>query len=344
MAFPFIFESNFELGNNAEWDSETDTEGVLNIRHYTKLARYDASLVGPIAPWRGAFCAEWDLVGDTADHILIEGDLDIADTATAFSRFYLFLGKDLAGLTDTFNIYELQGTANAVEFAVGLRVTTGAQNVEIGIGQTAPTVFAAQPLVRGRWYCIELEANAETDGSGTGTVYVDGSPVATVATLTNTAVLRGVLGVQNTLDTTKGHIFVDAFVFDDLRIGPQLDRYPETIWLSKSTHVCLGSSELLNVTLIPGTGTDSALKVYDTDVADTLDESNIVAHLFNLTASEPPIDLADVPVCVKRGAFVQLTGTAPRALVHIGRSQGYTSHGRVRQHGFSRTVTKIATQ
>lgn len=333
MAFPFIFESNFELGTNGEWDSETDVEGALNIRSYNYLARYDVTKIGPIAPWRGAFVAEWNLSGDTSDHILIEGDLNIADTVTRFTRFYLFLGKNLTGVTDIFNIYELQGTANAVENAIGLRITTGSELVEIGIGQTAPASFATQKLFKGQWYCIELASTIQTGGTGTATLYVDGAAVQVISSLTNTAVLRGVLGTQNTLSTTLGHIFIDKFAFDDTRLNTIKTRYPETVLLTKSEHVCVGESELLNVTLLPGTGTDSVLKIFDTDKADTGDESNIVAHLYNLTASEPPIDLADVPVCVRRGAFVQLTGTAPRAVVHVGRSQGYYSAGRIRQHG-----------
>jgi len=345
MAFPFIFESNFEGGVVTEWDSETDVEGVLNVRHYSHNARQGVQNVGPIAPWRGAFEAEWDLVGDTADHTLIEGDLDIADTVTRWTRFYLFLGKDLQGITDIFNIFELQGTADAVENAISLRVTTNVANVEIGIGQTAAAVFAPQPLERGRWYCIELESTIQTGGTGTINLYVDGALVQAVTTLTNTAVLRGVLGTQNTLATTVGHIFVDSFIFDDLRIFPQVDRFPDVFWVTKSTHICVGDSELLNVTLVPtGAGVNLVLKIYDTDSAFVSDESNVVALLHNLTAAEPPIDLADVPVCVKRGAYIQLAGTTPQALIHIGRSQGYRSQGRIRQHGINRKPHNLSQE
>ena len=342
MAFPFIFESNFEQGTVGEWDSETDVELALNIRHYSYLSRHDVTRVGPIAPWRGAYCAEWDLAGDTAAHVLIEGDIDIADTVTRYSRFYLMVGRDLlATADDTFNIYEVQGTADAVENAVGLRITAATDVVEIGVGNVAPTAFAASPLIKGRWYSVELVSNIQTGGTGTATLWVDGVSVATVTTLTNTAVLRGVLGTQNTLSTTTGHLFMDAFVFDDAQIGPMFDRFPETQWITKSIHVCVGASDLLNVTLLPGTGTNSVLKIYDTDVASTADEGAVRAHLFNLTASEPPIDLADVPVSVKRGAYVELAGTAPRALVHIGCSQGYYSAGRIRQHGLNRRTHHV---
>ncbi len=343
MSFPFIFDSNFEIGTNGEWDSETDTEGALNIVHYSKLAKYDTTKIGPIAPYRGAYVAEWNLLADTADHILIEGDIDVADTVTRYSRFYFFFGHDFrATADDTFNLYEVQGTANAVENAVGFRITAATQALEIGVGQVAPTVFATSLIQRGRWYCVELISVIQTNGTGTATIQLDGYQVATVTTLTNTAVLRGALGVQNTLTTTLGHIFVDQYVFDDTHIGPFVDRFPETQLVLKTTHLCLGDSELLNVTLLPGTSTDSVLKIYDTDAAYTTDENALVATLYNLTTSEPPIDLADVPIALKRGAYAVLSGTAPRALVHIGRSQGYQSVGRIRQHGYNRKPHPIA--
>lgn len=336
MARPYIFEDNFESGGVGAWDSETDVELALNVRHYSWLAREDATKVGPIAPYRGAYVLEFDSKGDTADHVLIEGDMDIADTATGYAGFYLFLGKDLRGVTDIFNIFELQGTVNAVEAAISLRITTGSDEVEIGVGQTAAATFSTEKLQKGRWYHIGLKTLVSTGGVGTSELFVDGVSRHSIGTITNTAVLRGVLGIQDTLSTTLGHIYFDQFAFDDGQILPFSDRYPETILIYKSQHIALGQTDLLNVTLEQGAGTDNVLKIYDTDKANTTDEHNLVAWLYNLTASEPPIDLADVPVTVKRGAYVQLTGTSPRALIHIGSSQGYYSAGRVRQHGAKR--------
>jgi hypothetical protein len=334
MAFPFIFESNFETGLVTEWDSETtDTLGRLNVRHYTYLARYQVSNVGPIAPWRGAYCLEIDMGGETDAHQLIEGDLNIADTATAFARFYLFIGKDFTGTgDDIFNIFE-QNSAAAVERAVSLRITAATNAVDIGVGKVAGTVWSAQPLTRGKWLCVELESTFQAGGTGTGKVYLDGALVAEIDTLTDIAGTTGSLGTKNAASTTSGHLFFDGFVADDLRIGCQVDRYPDVVWVTKTAHICVGDSELLNVTLMQGAGTDNVLSIFDTDRAYIGDEGNKVAKLYNLTASEPPIDLADVPVTVKRGAYVVLSGTSPQAMIHIGRSQGYRSHGRIRQHG-----------
>lgn len=342
MPLPYIHESNFEIGTTGEWDSETtDTLNRLNVRHYSFLAREDVTKVGPIAPYQGAYCLEIICGGETDAHQLLEGDHDAADTARVFCRFKLFIGNDFtATADDIFNIYEFRSAA-AIERAVSLRITAATGAINIGVGKVAGTVWYGEALQRGRWYNVEAEVLISTIGSGTGDVYLDDTDAASITGLTDLAQTTGSLGTNNVLSTTSGHLYFDKLVFDNLSAGLIADRYPEQAWLSKTTHVCLGQSELLNVTLMQGAGTDNSLKIYDTDSATTGD-SNLVAELYNLTANEPPIDLADVPLNVKRGAYVVLAGTAPRALVHIGRSQGYTSHGRVRQLGAKRNAHFLA--
>lgn len=345
--FPFSFEENFEAGTLGSFDSETDTGSLLNFVHYSKLAGYNPTIVGAIAPWRGAFVAEW-LLGDTNDHTLIESTMAIADTTTAWTRFYLFLGKNLtATADDVFSIYELQGTANAQECVVALKITAATNAIQIGSAQTqAGITFTSANLDRGRWLGIEVKTVVQV-GSATGTseVFVDGSSIGAVTNAAiNTAILRGVLGTQDTLSTTVGYLFMDRVAFDLLQIGRDRDRYPESVLLTKTAHVCLGESQLLNVTLLSGGAGDNTLTVYDTDRADVASDDTVVAILHNLTASEPPIDLPNSPVSVKRGAYVVLGGTNPRALIQIGRSQGYFSHGRVRQHGMNRSQWANTTQ
>lgn len=346
-SFPYLLEENFEDGTLGNFDSETDTGSLLNFVHYSKLAGYQPSIVGAIAPWRGAFVAEW-LLGDTNDHILIDAALAAANGVTIYTRFYMFLGKNLqATADDIFSIYELQGTANAQESVIALKITAATGAIQIGSAQTqAGITFASANLDRGKWLCIELKTACVT-GAATGTseVFVDGSSIGSVTNAAvNTAIARGCLGTQDTLATTTGYLFMDRFTCDDARIGVERDRYPETMLLTKTGHVCLGESQLMNVTLLNGGATDNVLVIYDTDRADTADEGNIVAYLKNITSSEPPIDLPNAPVSVKRGAYVVMTGTNPRAMIQVGRSQGYFSHGRVRQHGINRSQWANATQ
>lgn len=338
MAFPFVFESNFEQGTNAEWTSETDVAGILNYRHYTWLGRYQPDKVGPIAPWRGAYVAEWDLVGDTSDHTLISSSIVIADTTTLWMRMLLFLGKDLTGATDVFNIYEHQGTANAVEAAVGLRITTGAATVEIGIGQTSPTAYATQKLEKGKYYTVELATVVQSGGTGTSDLYVDGSLVASITGITNTAVLRGVLGTQDTLSTTLGHIFVSEVAFDELRIYPHRTRFPVSVQLTKSSHVFVGPGWIDSTALLSSAGT---VVLYDTDTANTHNAEGSI----ELDSTRSIVGY-DGGAYFERGCYAVL-GATTRAEVKVGTSNittqslgpiTYGSVGALRQYAHKRSV------
>lgn len=328
MAFPYIFESNFEQGSNAEWDSETDTGSKLDFPHYSTLA----NVANAPMPYRGAYCMRI-LMGDTNDHTLIEGDLDIADAGTAYTRFYLFAASDVtATADDTFNIYELQQAGGTNEMVLGMRITAATNLLEIGIGDAvAPTSFVTFP--RNKWVCVELLATPSTGGSGVLTLFLDESQVATVTTLTQAAAIgRGVLGTQDTLSTTTGGLYFDQFIFDDGRLYGLPIRYPEELYITKTAHVFVGQGTIENVSLLSGSSTDSVLSLYDTDQNNTLHTGRMKLELKGVVASDV-VDPAGVPVNVQRGCYVVLTGTAPRAIIKIGHAQGYYSNGRIRQHG-----------
>ena len=331
MAFPWIFESNFEQGSNAEWDSESDTGSLLDFPHYSTLSKITNAPV----PYRGAYCMRVQC-GDTNDHTLIEGDLDIADGGTAHTRFYLWAASDFtATADDTFNIYELQQAGGTVEISLGMRVTAASNLLEIGIGDgTAPSTFTSFP--RGKWVCVELLATVSTGGAGVVTLFLDETQVLTLTSQTHAAAVgRGVLGTQNTLATTTGALYFDQFVFDDARIYGLPIRYPEEIYMTKTGHVFVGSGTIENVSLLSGAAADNILQVFDTDVNNTDHVGRMKLELKNTAASEL-VDPAGVPADFQRGAYVVMSGTNPRALVKIGRAQGYWSQGRIKQHGSER--------
>ena len=163
MAFPFIFHSNFAAGSEAEWDSETDVELLLDFPHYSELAR----IPGMGMPYSGAYCMRIR-PGDTADHTLTEGDIDIADGSTAFFRFALFASNDFTGTADdVFSIFELQQGGGTVELTLGMRVTAATNALDIGVGDgTAPSSYVGFP--RGRWVIVELETKISTSSALTG--------------------------------------------------------------------------------------------------------------------------------------------------------------------------------
>ena len=342
MAFPWIFESNFETGDNSEWDSETDTGSQLDIAHYSELARFP----WPTAvPFEGAYCMRVAL-SSTVDAFLLEGSIDISLSGNRFVAFDMWLSPDFTGTAnDTINILELQSTGPAVEVAFGLRVVAATNVVNLGIGETAPTSFSSLALDRSVWYTIELDVTLDSGGTdGTIDLYVSktGEPYATsvaatqVGSLAQAAVIQGVLGVQDQLATTTGTILFDNFKFDDARIYPKKRRYDDTVLLTKSGHAFVGRGTVDNVTLMSGAGTDCVLAVYDSDTGDTNDATSMVLELKN-TAVNEVVDPAGTPVNVVQGAFVQLSGTNPRALVKMCNVQNY-SDANVRSHGLRRKV------
>ena len=207
MAHPWLFESNFEAGTNAEWDSEGDTGSKLDFPHFSTLARVPKLAM----PYRGAYCMRVDLrPGDTNDHTLTEGDIDIADGATRYFRFALFASEDFtATADDSFNIFELQQDDGTREVSMGMRVTASTNQLDIGVGDgVAPSSYVGFP--RGRWVIVEWEVKVSTSDAGTSILYLDGASVISLASLDQAAAVgQGVFGTQDTLSTTTGTLLFD---------------------------------------------------------------------------------------------------------------------------------------
>jgi len=231
-------------------------------------------------------------------------------------------------------VFELQNTNNTVRMAIGLRAGTSGTGAtrfyDIGIGATAPSVWATPyGMQTNRWYCLEFEVHPNTT-TGAATLYIDGSLAATVNDLNGAdgaqAIGQGVLGTQNTLSTTTGVVLFDEFVQDDARLYPIVDRFPDTVLLTKSGHVFVGPGIIDNISLLSGAGTDCVLTVYDTDRGNSNDASKIVTELKNISNNEL-VDPAGMPAEVRRGCYVVLSGTNPRALVKIRRASNYSPQG-----------------
>lgn len=338
MSFPFIFESNFEQGSNAEWDSETDTGSQLDFPHYSELARLPWHVA---APFRGAYCMRATLSGGTADAFVLEGDIDIAADANRFIRFMLWISPDFTGsANDTIHLLELQSSGPVIEAVFGLRIVAATNVINFGIGETAPTSFGSLEIERGKWYSVELDITLDDGGSNDGTIDLYVTPedehsatavhATQVASLDQAAVIQGVLGVQNHLATTTGTILFDQVVFDDTRVYAIKDRYKQTQLLTKSAHVFVGTGEICHVELLPGAGTDCVLSIYDTNTADTTDADKLTMELKN-TANNQYVP-SDLKRCITRGCYVTLAGTNPRALITFTKTPAYGSPGMLRMY------------
>lgn len=330
MSFPYTFESNFEAGSNAEWDSETDTQSKLDFPHYTQLARYPWS---GFSPYRGAYCARVQTGGIT-DAYLTEADCDISVGGTAWFKFAVYFADDFTGTgNDTFEFLKLMQDGGTVEASVGARIVASTGVINFGVGETAPTVFSGNSVERNKWYRLDVAVVCDSGGNdGSVNLYVNGASVAeaTVSSLTQGAIGQARFGAQDVALTTSGTILLDTFAMDDARLPNDDSTNPMSLVVTKSTHVFAGPGNLAEVDLISSSSTDNVVTVYDTDEADTT--ARVILRLNNTVASEfvPSGPLEDRRLV--RGCYVELSGTNPRALVNVCKAPTLISKSVLREY------------
>lgn len=325
--FPYVAHMNFEAGGVAEFDSETDTESKLNVRHWSWLAGHGARLE---LPYHGAYAMHIDLSAGTAAAYLQENDLfDLSADATLHIRFYFYAKGLTMATSDRFNIFALESAADTNEVAVG--VINNAGEIQLICSETGATAVGAGSrqtyLEQGVWHCVELSVNIDAGGGNDGTIdfFVDGQQVgAQITALDQGAIVHARFGVTGIdAGTTAGHLLFDSLVADDTRVFPMRSRFGEQQMAMKSGHLFLGRGELEQVTLMAGAATDNALILYDTDEANTNDASNIIVpELRNAQGASDTVTY-NVPKgqgWFERGCYAALSGTNPRALVMARRA------------------------
>lgn len=331
MSFPYIFSSSFDTGDNSEWTSEHDGESLLDFPHYSELAR----LPGYPAPYRGAYCMRVQL-SDAEEHTVTAAAIDIADTVTRHTRFALFISPDFAATAnDIFNIFEWQGTADAVESAISLQIVAATDAVTIAVGDGAAAASGFTPLSKGVWHIIEALFTVGTGGAGVLTLFVDGAQVQTATSLTtNTAILQGTLGVQDALATTTGYLLFDEFAFDDTRLALP-HRFATHRLLSRSAFMFVGPGRIDNIKLLDGGSGDVTLELYDTDVYT----ASMTPIFRDRTATaNVNVDAADVPIDFVRGCLAVLGGTLPGAVLSVCKAVGWGSDGAIRSYASRRVA------
>lgn len=324
MSLPYIFSSSFDVGSNGEWDSETDSGTLLDFPHYRDLA----ALPDYPAPYRGAYCMRIQ-PGDTNDHTLKEGDLNISASSTAWVRFALFISSNFAATgNDTFNIFEWQKGDNTVEACISLKIVASTDLVQIAIADGTEASSNFVDLSKGVWHVIEAKAYIHTSSSGTLDLYVDGIKVKALTGLTQSAAItHGFLGTQNTASTTDtGYLLFDEFVFDDTRCGIT-HRWNTNRLITTSSFLFVGGGRVDNIKLIDGGGGDMTCELYDTDIYSA---SLTPVWRGRTVVANTDVDAADVPVTFSRGCLAVLTGTLPAAQFTLGRATGWGSDGAVR--------------
>lgn len=338
MSFPYIFQSNFEQGTNGEWDSESDTGSKLDVVHYSALS----DIPGMPAPYEGAYCMRIQM-GDTNDHTLIEGDIDIATGVTRWFRWQMYVHTDVvASANDNFSIFELQQAAGTQVYTVGFTITATTDNITVWVGEAdTPETTSTLVFPKGKWVTVEVSANVDTAAAnGDITVYVDGQEYVSLATqVQNAAAIgRGVLGTQATLSTTTGTLLFDNFIMDDAQLYPNVERFPYIARPTKTGHIFIGPGHIESATLLSANGT---MDLYDTDVANTnaAQSKKIELNTGGNFVSN------DSPVYFERGCYCVLGGTNPYGEIKLVRSSNvpaqfgptaYGSDGAIRTYGQKR--------
>lgn len=346
VTFPFLFESNFELGTNGDWDSQD--AAIIDFPHYTELARHD------MTPYKGAYCFRQVMTSSASNDFLVEGDLDIDAAEQGQTQFWLYFSEDFTGTSnDTVHLFELRA-GGTKEVVFGFRIVASTNVINLGIGEEAPTSWSSLALERGRWHLIELDTvNDLGANNGTIDLYVtpDGAPYTTetihaaqVGTLDQGAITTGTLGVRSSLTTTTGTILIDEFKFHAVsgtaavtRVRQELDRWNPTIRMTQSGHAFVGPGTIENVSLVGNGSAPLTLRLWDTDVARIGGFGTPKVEMHTTGTSEL-VDPAGMPIRLSRGCYIELAGSAdPSALVQVSALSGWGSEANVRRYGLART-------
>ncbi len=355
MAFPYIFESNFETLDGSEWEVggsavEDDGAGVnVTFPHYTELATVAGK--GPMAPFRGAGCMKVELQGGTAEATVTSDNVaTTVDTATAvYFRFYFMLCDDFAFTADdVINIFEIRQSENGtVEAAISLDLDNDDGSLTIGANAlTAATSFGSTQVSKNQWHCVELQVTPSTGSDAVTTLWLDGAQQTTETNGDWAASGAAItLGVKNELATTTGTILFDEFVADDARLHPIQTRYPYVYQVTKSTHVFVGPGALDSAALMEVDG-NMTLKLWDSDRGAPPDAySRLVVELG--PGGYANVDSGEHAVLeFHRGCYAELGGTNPRATLVLAKDTAkgprYYSTAGVRNYAHIRKQPRVS--
>src|SRR3990167_10851488 len=335
MAFPYIASSSFDTGNNSEWDSESDTGSLLDFPHYTTLA----AIQDAPAPYRGAYCMRIT-PGDTNDHTLTEGDMNIADGSTAWVRFAMYISKDFAATAnDIFNIFEWQSAGATVEAVISLQITATTDLVEIAAADGTEASTGWTYLSKGVWHVIEAMLTVSTGSAGALDLYVDGERVQNLASQDHAGpITDGIFGTQGTLSTTNaGYLLFDEFAFDNTRLG-YTARWEKSRLITSSSFMFVGPGKVKAVTILDGGSGDVSLELYDTDTYR--------ASMSPVWRSRTVVNNTDVPVMgldipFSRGCLAVLGGTLPGAIIQIDNAVQWGSDAAIKSYAINAAQERI---
>ena len=339
MAFPWVFEENFETGAEGRFTGTTvDTLGKLDFP-------------GPqddldVPPYLGGYAMRVNLERGVAPAYVV-GDLsfNIANGVTQYARIMLRLSDDFKapGVNDAVSIFRLNSGAGVEEAAIGI---VRSDKGELMIAVRNPD-YASGAWIRGievnrnEWLCLEITAASVAGALSELRVHCNGSQVSAIG-MTWLTLTSFWMGAITQTDDVRGTLYFDSILIDEDRlVAPQildprrLDG--ETITLTKTGYAFVGPGEVVCTTLIAmGTTTsDHVAQLYDTDRLPVAHHDLKIA----LKAAVPESYESKGTKVFKRGCYCVLSGTssatvAPSLIVQLGAVTEY-GWGAMGEEGFA---------
>lgn len=315
MAYPWLVEETFDDGTRGNFDSTTDSSSILSFPNYKTLANQG------LAPWRGAHAFKMALNGTAVGYIVETTGFDTSAAGTIHIWLSVCIPANLSlSSGDTIILFALQSAGPVNEAVFGVRNNSGAY--ELFAGETGATRTLAITRNNKKWYQIELSCLIDSGGNdGTIDFYVDGGAVgAQITGLTQAAITQGSLGaISGTGSGNTGTILIGGIMADDARIYPR-ERFPlNTFWVTRDMNCFVGQGVISKVELT-GTSTDAVVSILDTDnYVSTGNHFSREPRVYvrNTTANADAPNAQIGPILFNNGAYVQLTGTNPQALVYM---------------------------
>ena len=295
-----------------------------------------------LAPWRGSHALRLALNGTATANIQENTGFDTSLAGTINIWFSVCVGADVTlGDGDNVILFALQSTGPTNEVVVGLRRSGSAY--QLFAGRNAATNTLTITRSNKTWHQVELTC---TIAGGTGTIdfYVDGGTVGSQITgLTQGAIIQGQLGaISGTAAGDSGAILIGGIIAAAARVYPRTQFPEDSVWVTRDITAFVGPCDIDDV-VVTGTSTDAAITILDTDIYSSTGvgfSREPVVYFRNVTANDNSPGLS-TPVRVKRGAYIQLTGTNPQAWVSIEsddcRSSVVKSHANYVDRGLKRT-------
>lgn len=315
MAFPWLFEENFEGGTKGSFDSETDSDSRLDFAGPEELA-VDAL---DVAPFRGGYLMRVSMEKGSAQAYVSSDAFAASLGTTRWARYYLYLSDDFAASGDgaLANLFWLDSAGPTWEMGVSL-MRKDPEGIVLVVQSSDDD--DSGPYIKinpGEWTCIEVEYKPDSSNSVIS-IIVNGSK-ATLTNFVSAALTTGRFGIFQQAGDFRGTIYLDQIVLDDERVHGIMEGQRDssnvdgmTMLFTKSGFAFVGSGEILEVQAIDNGSSDARVKVYDTD------NPNLVAEYDKRIDRTFSNFLPLQPTNFERGAFVKLEGTTPQALVRVG--------------------------